>query len=71
MYKTGIGVLCLIMAVIFGNAMVVSGQSKSETMSVPMGVIKLAPPDEVEAKRPPVGFPHFKHFGFNCLSVSP
>ncbi len=33
MYKISIGVLCLILAVIFGNAMVVSGESDDETLS--------------------------------------
>ncbi len=68
MYKISIGVFCLILAVIFGNAMVVSGQSEDETMSVPMGTILLEPPEEVEAKRPSIDFPHSTHFDFNCLT---
>jgi hypothetical protein len=66
MYKISIGVLCLIMAVIFGNAMVVSGESDDETISVPLGVIQLGPPEDVEAKRPPAPFPHGTHFVYNC-----
>jgi hypothetical protein len=68
MGKISVGVFCLILAVIFGNAMVVSGQDEDETMSVPMGDILLEPPEGVEAKRPPVNFPHSTHFGFNCLT---
>jgi hypothetical protein len=67
MGKISVGVFCLILAVIFGNAMVVSGQSEDETMSVPMGDILLEPPEGVEAQRPPVNFPHSTHFSFNCL----
>ena len=66
MYKISIGVLCLILAVIFGNALVVSGETDDETISVPLGVISLGPPEAVEAKRPPVPFPHGKHFVYTC-----
>jgi len=68
MYKISIGVLCLILAVIFGNAMVVSGESEDETMVVPMGIIQLEPPEDVEAKKTSVDFPHATHFEFNCIT---
>ena len=66
MYKISIGVLCLILAVIFGNAMVVSGESDDESISVPLGVIHLGPPEDVEAKQPSVPFPHGTHFVYTC-----
>jgi hypothetical protein len=66
MFKLGIGIFCLIMALIFGNAMVVSGESEDEDMSVPMGIIPLEPPESVEVKRSSVEFPHSTHFGFMC-----
>jgi hypothetical protein len=66
MYKIGIGVVCLILVVIFGNAMVVSGQGEGETMCIPMGVIQLKPPESVEAKRPFVEFNHPLHFVDTC-----
>jgi hypothetical protein len=66
MYKIGIGVLCLILAIIFGNAMVVSGESDDETISVPLGVIHLVPPEDVESKQPSVPFPHGTHFVYTC-----
>ncbi len=68
MYKISIGVLCLILAVMFGNAMVVSGESDDETISVPLGDIPLGPPEDVEAKRPPVPFPHGTHFVYTCTT---
>lgn len=37
-----------------------------DDMCVPMGVIPLAPPDSVEAKRAVVDFPHALHFGYAC-----
>jgi hypothetical protein len=66
MFKIGIGIFCLIMALIFGNAMVVSGESETEDMSVPMGIILLEPPDSVEEPKPAVEFPHPFHFDFSC-----
>ena len=66
MVKISIGVLCLILAVIFGNAMVVSGESDDESISVPLGVIHLGPPEDVEAKQPSVPFPHGTHFVYTC-----
>ena len=68
MRKISVGVFCLILAVTFGNVMVVSGQSEDETMSVPLGDILLEPPEGVEAKRSPVNFPHSIHFSYNCLT---
>jgi len=66
MIKISVGIFCLILALIFGNAMVVTGESEDESMSVPMGIIALEPPDSVEEPKPAVEFPHSLHFGFNC-----
>jgi hypothetical protein len=66
MCKISTGIFCLILALIFGNAMIVSGESDGETMSVPLGIIPLEPPESVEAKKPSVEFPHATHFDFKC-----
>ena len=66
MLKISIGIFCLILALIFGNAMVVCGESEEETMSVPLGIITLEPPDSVEDPRPSVDFPHSIHFDYSC-----
>ena len=66
MKKLIIGGFCLILVLIFGNAMIVSGQNDEEEMSVPMGTIVLEAPESVEATRPAVSFPHPIHFSFNC-----
>jgi hypothetical protein len=66
MFKTSLGVLGLILAVVFGNALIVSGQENEETMCIPMGIISLEPPESVEAKRSPVNFPHSTHFSYQC-----
>ena len=66
MVKLSIGIFCLILALIFGNAMVVTGESENGDMMVPMGSITLEPPDSVEEPRPAVEFPHPAHFDFNC-----
>jgi len=66
MYKISLGVFCLVLAVILGNAMVVTGQSDVEDMCIPMGIIPLEPLEGVEARRTPVAFPHPTHFDFAC-----
>ena len=66
MYKISLGVFCLVLAVILGNAMVVTGSNDAEEMCIPMGTILLEPLQGVEAKRTPVDFHHPTHFGFTC-----
>ena len=66
MYKISLGVLFLVLAIIFGNAMVVTGSNDGEVMCIPMGIILLEPLEGVEAKRPSVDFHHPTHFGFTC-----
>jgi len=66
MYKVGIGVVCLILALIFGNALVVSGKGEGETMCIPMDTFQLKPPESVEATRPLVEFNHPIHFAYAC-----
>jgi len=66
MHKISIGIFCLILAIIFGNALVVTGSDDAEDMCIPMGIIPLEPLDGVEARRSPVDFHHPTHFGFNC-----
>ena len=68
MYKISLGVFCLILALVFGNAMVVTGESDVDDMSVPMGIITLEPPDSVEDPRPAVEFHHSAHFDYNCMT---
>ena len=65
MKKLIIGGLCLLLALVFGNAMIVSGQSDDQ-MCIPMGTITLQAPESVEATRPAVQFPHPAHFSYNC-----
>ena len=66
MQKVGILLLGLVMAIIFGSVLVVSGMEDAEDMCVPMGTIELGAPDGVEQKRVSVEFPHSQHFGFEC-----
>ncbi len=66
MFKISIGIFCLILAVIFGNAMVVSGQEPEDVMRLPLGKIVIKPPESVEAKRPPSYLTHSLHFGYKC-----
>lgn len=66
MYKISLGVLCLVLAMVFGNAMVVTGSGDAEEMCIPMGTILLEPPEGVEPQRAAVDFHHSTHFGFTC-----
>lgn len=66
MQKVGILLVCIVMAIIFGSVLVVSGEEDAEDMVVPMGIIELSAPDGVEQKRALVEFPHSRHFGFEC-----
>jgi len=66
MYKISLGIFCLVLAVICGNAMIVTGQSDAEDMCIPMGFITLNPLEGVEAKRTSVEFDHPLHFDFSC-----
>lgn len=72
MYRIRAAVLCLVIVFVFGIALNVAGQNKSDTevavedMIVPMGVIVLKPDPSVEQKRSPVEFYHSKHFKYEC-----
>jgi hypothetical protein len=72
MRKLQVGVLCLAMIFIFGMALNVSGQNKSESkkaledMCIPMGVIVLKPPPSIKLMKSPVEFNHAKHFTYDC-----
>ena len=76
MHRIRIGVLCLMMVFVLGISLEATGQDtdadeqkdeqKIEDMSVPMGVIVLEPDASIEQKKSAVGFPHSKHFVFDC-----
>jgi len=72
MYRIQVGILCLVMVFVFGLALNVAGQDKSEPeaavedMCVPMGVIELNPDPSVEQKKSSVEFNHGKHFNYDC-----
>ena len=66
MIRISIFLRCIFVAVIFGNAFAAVAQEPSEKMCIPLGIIKINPPESVEAKRNSVEFPHTRHFEFNC-----
>ena len=68
MRKIGIAVLCLIVSGIFGASLSISSENSEEDMIVPMGIIELKPPEDVEQKRTIVEFPHTVHFSNACQS---
>ena len=64
MKKLFIVMLCVV-AVGFslGGANAVQG---GDELCIPLGNITLSPPEDVEAKRAPVEFPHAVHFDYSC-----
>ena len=65
MRKSGI-IGALLIIFIFGFSWMVSGKEAVDDISVPMGSFLLEPPESVTAKRPPVDFPHSRHFDYSC-----
>jgi hypothetical protein len=61
-----LGVLCLIVAVILGLSLDVSGQGSEGDMCIPMGVVTIQAPEGVEATKAAVDFPHSAHFATDC-----
>ena len=51
MYKIVTGIVCVMMVVILGTTLTVSGQEAEDVMMVPMGVITIDAPEGVEAKK--------------------
>ena len=62
MQKIGVLFLCLSMVLVSGGITIVGGEETDTEMVVPMGIIELSPPEEVEPIRSPVEFPHSQHF---------
>ena len=70
MRKKEIGILCLIIAVILGLTLEVSGEDVENVMRVPMGYITIKAPEGVEATKVSVEFPHSRHFATDCKSCT-
>ena len=64
MKKTVAVMSCVMMIGLFGIA--VDGVKGDDELCIPLGTITLSPPDDVEAKRAPVEFPHAVHFDYSC-----
>ena len=53
MQRTGMVVLCLMVALLTAGAWGIAGAGEDEAeMCIPMGSFEIAPPDSVDAKRP-------------------
>lgn len=67
MNRTAVLVLCLIGGLIYATGQVIAWEGGEGELTIPLGVITLAPPESVEAKRSEVEFPHSLHFSVNCM----
>ena len=65
MRKIPIILLCTVLIAAYGIGRVVAGDAE-ETLCIPLGTILIEPPDDVDAKRSAVEFPHSTHFGYTC-----
>jgi hypothetical protein len=58
-----VGVVCCVAALI---AAAQDAKEQEGFLNVPIGTIKLKPPQGVDATKNPVAFPHSRHFRYNC-----
>jgi len=65
MYRVQTLMISLAMVMMVSIGWVVAEEAE-DTLCIPMGAIVLEAPDDVEAQRAEVEFPHSAHFDFNC-----
>ncbi len=67
MQRTGIVILCLMIALLTGGVLSIAGAGESESeMCIPMGSFSITAPDSVDPGRSAVAFPHAVHFDYSC-----
>ena len=66
MHKIGTVLMCMIALAVLAVVVIAPGYAEEEALCVPMGVLKLDPPDSVDQKRASVDFPHSIHFDYAC-----
>jgi len=67
MQRTGILILCLMIALLTVGIWGIAGAGESESeMCIPMGSFAISAPDSVDPARPAVEFPHSVHFDYSC-----
>ena len=71
MYKIVTGIVCVMVVVILGTTITVSGQEAEDVMIVPMGVITLEAPEGVEAKKILGTLPTLPAFCYGVQRVPP
>ena len=66
MNKILVVMLSVVIGVVCGSALVVTGSESQEELCIPLGTLVLEAPEGVEPQRAPVEFPHSQHFGISC-----
>ncbi len=69
MSRTRLIVLGLLLVLVCGSTLVVASDKESkkgDSLTIPLGILELTPPDGVDAKKSLVEFPHSDHFVYNC-----
>ena len=70
MHRIVTGLLCITIVAVGCISIVAAGDeavTDNGQMCIPLGIITIAPPESVEAKRAAVDFPHDRHFNFACM----
>ena len=67
MNKILVVILSVVIGLVCGSAMVVTGNEPEEDLCIPLGNLVLEAPEGVDVKRAPVEFPHSQHFGISCM----
>lgn len=68
MNKFLVVMVSVVIGVVMGSALVVTGSESEGDLCIPLGTIVLEAPDGVESQRSPVEFPHSQHFDISCKS---
>ena len=66
MNKILVVILSVVIGVVCGSALVVTGDESGQDLCIPLGGLVLEAPEGVEAKRAAVEFPHSQHFDISC-----
>ena len=66
MERAAVLVICMALIFAMGTAMDAVGSEDQGDLCVPLGVLTLRPPEDADAQRSNVDFPHGLHFNYSC-----
>jgi hypothetical protein len=71
MSKRNVVLICIAVVFLFSSAWVVASPfieeiDEEDTLSIPVGMLNIGPPEGVEMSVAPVDFPHSRHMTYSC-----